>query len=167
MATAPGVRHETVTIFQTATETSAGSNSLATETSAGSSSLARAARILARAALRRCPNCGSDTIFRGYLHQLDSCPGCRLLLDRGEGDFFIGAYTINLIVAELLVFFGGMAVLVWRWPDVPWQGLMWGLAVLMVAAPIALYPFCRQLWLGCDLIFRPAESSDFGPSDIT
>jgi uncharacterized protein (DUF983 family) len=121
----------------------------------------RAARILGWAALRRCPNCGSGDIFRSYLHQRDSCPTCRLKLDRGERDFFIGAYTINLIVAELLVFFGGMAFLVYSWPDVPWTGLMWGLAILMVVAPIALYPVSRQLWLGFDLIFRPPEAADF------
>jgi hypothetical protein len=82
-------------------------------------------------------------------------------MDRGEADFFIGAYTINLIVAELLVFFGGIAVLLRTWPEVPWTGLMYGLAALMVAAPIAMYPYARQFWLGCDLIFRPPEDADF------
>jgi hypothetical protein len=82
-------------------------------------------------------------------------------MDRGEADFFIGAYTINLIVAELLVFFSGIAVLLRTWPEVPWTGLMYGLAALMVAAPIAMYPYARQFWLGCDLIFRPPEDADF------
>lgn len=82
-------------------------------------------------------------------------------MDRGQGDFFIGAYTINLVVAELLVFFGGLLVLWLSWPDVPWNALMYGLAALMVGAPIALYPYARQLWLATDLIFRPAESDDF------
>jgi hypothetical protein len=44
---------------------------------------------------------------------------------------------------------------------------MWGLAALMVAAPILLYPLSRQLWLACDLVFRPAESADFATSDGT
>jgi uncharacterized protein (DUF983 family) len=123
----------------------------------------RAARILGRALLRRCPNCGSGRIFRNYLEQRDACPGCGLKLDRGERDFFIGAYTINLIVAELLVFFGGLGYLLWSWPDVPWTGLMWGLALLMVAAPIVLYPFSRQAWLAFDLVFQPAEPADFAP----
>jgi len=125
---------------------------------------ARMARLLGRAAVRRCPNCGSGGIFRNYMQQRDNCPGCGLKLDRGERDFFIGAYTINLIVAELLVVFGGLAVALQTWPDVPWQGLTWGLAALMVAAPIALYPVSRQLWLACDLIFQPAEDQDFTPS---
>jgi uncharacterized protein (DUF983 family) len=115
-----------------------------------------------RALLRRCPNCGSSNIFRSYLHQRESCPRCHLRLDRGEPDFFIGAYTINLIVAEMLVFFGGLAVLRLTWPDVPWNALMYGLGALMVVAPIVLYPFSRQIWLAIDLTFRPAEPSDFG-----
>jgi uncharacterized protein (DUF983 family) len=123
----------------------------------------RSLRLLGRALLRRCPNCGSRNIFRNYLVQRDTCPGCRLRLDRGERDFFIGAYTINLIVAELIVFFGGLAVLVASWPDVPWTGLMWGLALAMVVGPILLYPVSRQLWLAVDLIFRPAEPAEYEP----
>ncbi|CAN5845690.1 hypothetical protein BH23GEM9_BH23GEM9_04280 [soil metagenome] len=125
------------------------------------------ARILGRAILRRCPHCGAPGIFAGYLVHRDRCPRCRLRLDRGEGDFFIGAYTINLIAAELIVFFLGVAVLLARWPDVPWSLLMWGLMVLMVVAPVVLYPFSRQLWLGLDLLFRPAEPADFSSDDVS
>ena len=95
------------------------------------------------------------------MHQRESCPACGMRLDRGERDFFIGAYTINLIVAEMLVFFGGIAVLRLTWPDVPWDGLMYGLGALMVIAPIVLYPFARQVWLATDLILRPSEPDDF------
>lgn len=122
----------------------------------------RAAVILLRAAARRCPNCGGSGVFRGYMTQRRTCPTCGLRLDRGESDFFIGAYTINLIVAELIVVFGGIGVLLYTWPDVPWTALMWGLAGLMVVTPLALYPFSRQFWLACDLIFRPAEEPDYG-----
>lgn len=86
-------------------------------------------------------------------------------LDRGEKDFFIGAYTLNLIVAEMIVFFGGLGVLLGSWPDVPWRALTWGMVALMVAAPIILYPWSRQVWLALDLIFRPAEPADFASSE--
>ena len=115
-----------------------------------------AGRRLAWALGRRCPNCGGRGIFGNYLQQRDVCATCSIRLDRGEKDFFIGAYTINLIVAELIVFFGGLAVLVSTWPEVPWTALTWGLVALMIAAPTALYPWSRQLWLALDLIFRPA-----------
>jgi uncharacterized protein (DUF983 family) len=122
----------------------------------------RAAIIIGRAAARRCPNCGSSGVFRSYLQQRRTCPTCGLKLDRGEDDFFIGAYTINLIVAELTVFVAGIAVLVLAWPDVPWSALMWGLALLMVVAPVVLYPVSRQLWLALDLVLRPPEERDYG-----
>ena len=121
--------------------------------------------VLARAILRRCPNCGARRIFRNYFQQHDVCHSCSMKLDRGEKDFFIGAYTLNLIVAEMIVFFGGLAVLLGSWPDVPWTGLTWGLAGLMVAAPIILYPWSRQVWLALDLVFRPAEPDDFASGD--
>ena len=117
--------------------------------------------VLARALLRRCPNCGSKGVFRNWFEQVESCPGCGIRLDRGEKDFFIGAYTLNLIVAELIVFFGGIAALVLTWPDVPWTALTWGLVLLMVVGPIILYPWSRQFWLALDLIFRPAEPQDY------
>jgi uncharacterized protein (DUF983 family) len=101
-------------------------------------------------------------VFRSYLHQRATCPRCGLRLDRGEADFFIGAYTINLIVAEIIVFFGGLAAILFTWPEVPWTLLMWSLVALMVISPILLYPFSRQFWLAFDLIFRPAEEVDYG-----
>lgn len=79
----------------------------------------------------------------------------------------MGAYTINLIVAELLVFFGGLAVLRFTWPEVPWDALMYGLAALMVVAPIVVYPVSRQLWLATDLILRPSEPDDFDSGATT
>ena len=125
---------------------------------------ARRTTLLVRAFLRRCPNCGGRNAFRSYLHQRDACPACGLRLDRGEHDFFIGAYTINLIVAELLVVFLGLVVMILTWPAVPWDGLMYGLAALMIVAPVVLYPFSRQAWLAIDLILRPAEPTDFSTS---
>jgi uncharacterized protein (DUF983 family) len=116
--------------------------------------------------LRRCPNCASGNVFRSYFRQHDSCPRCGLLLDRGEKDFFIGAYTINLIVAEMIVFFGGLAYLRFSWPDVRWNALMYGLGALMIIAPIVLYPFSRQLWLATDLILRPPEVDDFAAGPV-
>lgn len=113
--------------------------------------------------MRRCPHRGGRDVFRSYLKSRESCPTCGIRLERGERDYFIGAYTTNLIVAEMMVFFGGLAVLVASWPDVPWTGLMYGLAALMVVGPIILYPFSRRLWLALDLVFRPAEPAHFDP----
>jgi len=88
------------------------------------------------------------------------CPGCHLILDRGEDDYFLGGYTINFIVAELLIVAGGAASIVFTWPDVPWRLITWALILLMVLAPVFFYPFAKTLWLAVDMILRPLTLAD-------
>lgn len=117
--------------------------------------------MLGRAVRRRCPLCGAAGLFNGWVSPRDSCPRCQLKLDRGEGDFFLGAYVLNFIAAELLlVGFLLLAVLL-TWPDVPWDLLLWVGAPLMVLGPIVFYPFSRTLWLALDLGMRPPGPYDF------
>lgn len=89
-----------------------------------------------------------------------SCPECQLILDRGEADYFLGGYTVNFVVAELLIVAGGAAFMVVTWPDVPWTALTWSLILLMIVAPIVFYPFAKTLWLAFDLIIRPVTWGD-------
>jgi hypothetical protein len=89
-----------------------------------------------------------------------SCPRCHLLLDRGEHDYFLGGYTINFVVAELLIVVGGAASIVITWPDVPWTLITWLLVAAMVLAPVLFYPFAKTLWLAVDLVLRPLTLSD-------
>lgn len=116
---------------------------------------------LARGVRRRCPFCGEADVFRGWLETRAACPRCGLRMDRGESDFFVGGYTINFIVVELiLVAFLSVAVLA-TWPEVPWSWLLWLGAPLMVLAPIAFFPFSRTIWLAVDLAMRPPRPWDF------
>jgi hypothetical protein len=92
-----------------------------------------------------------------------ACPTCGQVFERGEShDFFIGAYLINLVVAE------STAVVV---AAVMWIALgsrvsfnvLWGASmVLAVIMPVIFYPFSRELWLAFDLHFRPTEAGDMG-----
>ena len=91
----------------------------------------------------------------------ERCPGCRLLLDRGEADHFIGGYVVNFVGAEFAIAAGGLAWVVLSWPDVPWTALKWGLLGMMVPLPILTYPLAKTLWLAIDLTLRP-----FGPADL-
>lgn len=116
---------------------------------------------LARRALRRrCPNCGDGRVWRGWLQSAERCPNCGLRLDRGEPDYFIGAYLLNLVVAELAVAIVFIALLIALWPDPPWDALMWGAAIAAAVAPLATYPFTKGLWLAVDLVFRPAGEEE-------
>ncbi|HEX7049538.1 MAG TPA: DUF983 domain-containing protein [Longimicrobiales bacterium] len=125
--------------------------------------LRRAIRLTARGLRRRCPNCGSGDLFRSWLRTRPHCRGCGLLLDRGESDFFIGAYTVNFVTAELLLVAFLALIAGVTWPDVPWSFIYYGGIALMVIAPIAFFPFSRTLWLAIDLAFRPATAAEFAP----
>ncbi len=120
----------------------------------------RALTLLFRGARLRCPHCGGGPLFTRWLIMRESCPGCHLILDRGEVDYFLGGYTVNFIVAELLIVLGGAAAIVFTWPEVPWTLITWGLVVLMILAPIFFYPFAKMLWLAVDLVFRPLTPAD-------
>jgi hypothetical protein len=88
------------------------------------------------------------------------CPTCHLKLDRGEADYFIGAFTVNFVTAEMIAVTGA-GIGVWlTWPDVPWTALKWGLLAAMIPAPIFFYPFAKTIWLAMDLTFRPLTLAD-------
>ena len=88
---------------------------------------------------------------------LRRCPSCGLVLERGEVDYFIGAYMLNLIIAELVVVALMLVVLFVTWPRVPWTGMLWAIVVLTAPAVYATYPYSRSTWLALDLLFRPPE----------
>lgn len=114
-----------------------------------------------RAVLLRCPNCGGNRLFTGFFHIKERCPRCGILLERGESDYFLGAYTLNLIAVEVLLALGFVIVMVVTWPNPPWNGLQWGGLVLSLLGAIFCYPFAKTTWLAVDLLFRPPHREDF------
>lgn len=115
----------------------------------------RLATLVGRALRLRCPNCGGHPVRASWLKRLPGCPQCGLRLDRGEHDYFIGAYLLNLIVAEVVLAVGLLVVLVTTWPDPPWDALQYGGVALMLALPFVSYPYTELGWLAVDLAFRP------------
>jgi uncharacterized protein (DUF983 family) len=119
-----------------------------------------ASRRIIRALALRCPECGGRGLFTNWLRLRPRCPSCALRLDRGNPDHFVGAYLVNLIIAEIL-FAAILAVwLVTVWPDVAWGWLQVVAVAAMLISPLLTYPFTRTVWLAADLIFDPAKSSD-------
>ena len=121
----------------------------------------KAGVLLSRAIRRRCPNCGWPDAFDGYFTLKERCPKCGMLLERGEGDYFLGAYALNLVGVELILATTFLIVMVATWPDPPWNALQYGGAALAVIVPILSYPFTKTIWLALDLIFRPPKREDF------
>jgi uncharacterized protein (DUF983 family) len=118
-------------------------------------------RMLGRALLLCCPNCGKRGLFFGFFKMRERCPNCGILLERGESDYFIGAYTLNLIVVEILLALAFLVVVIVTWPNPPWMALQYGGVVLSIAGAVLCYPFAKTSWLAIDLIFRPPHREDF------
>jgi len=134
-------------------------------TSSSQLGLGRVARLFWRAVRLRCPNCGGGSIFQSFGHLRPDCPTCGFQLDRGESDYFLGAYLFNLVAVELLfaALLGG--VMIATWPSPPWELIQWGGAALMVAGAVFCYPFAKTLWLAFDIAFRPVERDEL-PSPL-
>jgi uncharacterized protein (DUF983 family) len=117
--------------------------------------------LLGRAVRRRCPRCGVGGIWRSWFAMTHACPRCGLVFERGESsDFFIGAYLINLVVAELSAVLVAAVMWITLGSRVSFNAL-WGASMLLaVVMPIVFYPFSRGLWLAFDLHFRPSERGD-------
>ncbi len=118
--------------------------------------------MLRRALLLRCPHCGGREVRATYFDFKASCPVCGVRFDRGEEDYWIGGFMLNFIVAELIVVVAIVAAILLTWPAVPWTLVMYGALIPAVAGPVVAYPVSRNVWFALDLIFRPAEPTDFG-----
>lgn len=114
-------------------------------------------RLTARALAGHCPRCGGGSLFSSWWALKPECPTCGFALDRGEPDFWIGGYAVNLVLAELVVAFILIAVAAGTWPDVPWAFVQWGGGLLAVLAPLLFFPLSRVLWLAWDYCFRPVR----------
>jgi uncharacterized protein (DUF983 family) len=102
--------------------------------------------------------------MRTWFAAHERCAACGLRFERGRDesqDYWLGAYTLNFIVTEVVFGIALLIALVLTWPDPPWCWLLYGGAVLMVLTPIAFYPASKCLWLAVDLVFRRPEPDDF------
>jgi uncharacterized protein (DUF983 family) len=118
-----------------------------------------------RAIRLQCPNCGGQPVFHNWFTTCNNCPACGIRLERGEQGYWVGAYMFNLVAAELVWAVSMVGLLWWTWPDPPWSVLLVGGVVMMVAAPIAFFPFSRMIFLAFDLMFRPVNADDYPRPD--
>jgi uncharacterized protein (DUF983 family) len=107
---------------------------------------------IGRAFRRQCPVCGEPSIWKGWFALRDACPNCGYVFLRESG-YFLGAYALNLIIAELIT----MAVLTWLLVRTDWEWWAVELVVIPMAIglPLLLFPYARGLWMALDLTFHP------------
>jgi uncharacterized protein (DUF983 family) len=114
---------------------------------------------MGRALGRRCPYCASPGIYDGYFALRQRCPRCGVRFEREEG-YFLGAYALNLIVAEFLGL--GLAIVLIFKTDLRDLQLIWQEVIavaLAIAFPVVLFPFSRTVWIAMDLVFHPPRHS--------
>ena len=131
-----------------------------TETGLDAPGARRSARLLARALTLRCPHCGGRPMLRHWFRMRARCPRCGLRVERGERDYFIGSMMFNLVLAELLFALLFVGALIATWPDVPWDTMEWLAPLMMLAAPLVLFPFSKLVWLAFDVMFRPVTEAE-------
>ncbi len=123
-------------------------------------------RMLLRGALKRCPACGAGRLFSGWFAMADRCPGCGYQFAREEG-FFLGAYVMNLVIAQGLVMLLAVIptiVMLNADPDASLVPVIVGGLVGAVLAPLVFYPYSKTLWVAIELILRPVDETE--PSDV-
>jgi len=97
---------------------------------------------------------------------VDRCPRCHHRFEREEG-FFLGAYVVNLVVAQGLVILFAVVpciVLLARNPDTGIVPFLVGGVLGAVLGPVVFYPFSKTVWTAFDLMLRPAEARE--PGDL-
>jgi uncharacterized protein (DUF983 family) len=113
------------------------------------------ARMVGRALLLRCPHCGGRGIFQTVFTLKEQCPTCGLRMQRGESDYFVGAYLLNLCLVEAILWVGAFACIAVTYPNTPWTLLTWATGILMIVGCFVCYPFSKTTWLALDLSIRP------------
>ncbi len=120
--------------------------------------------MLGRGLLKRCPLCGTGGLFTRWFRMKERCPGCGYLFEREEG-FFLGAYVINLAIAQGLVILLAVVPLIVRLASDPdasvWPFVVGGVAGAVVG-PVVFYPWSKTIWTAFDLILRPVGAREPG-----
>jgi uncharacterized protein (DUF983 family) len=125
-----------------------------------------AVRALVRGLRKRCPRCGERDTFVNWFRPQKTCPRCELRFAKEEGGF-LGAMTLNYVVAIgvwLVVLIIGI---VWTVPDVPVVPLMAASAIVLIVIPLWFYPRSKMLWAAIEYIvlrgdpdYRPPVARD-------
>lgn len=112
---------------------------------------------LLRSVTLRCPHCGGRGLFRHWFAMKEACPTCGLSLTVSNT---IGANLLNLVAVEVLLMIVITTVVVRSWPNPPWDLLQYGAPLLMVVAPLVLYPVSKSLFVAFDLALHPDAQPD-------
>ncbi len=123
--------------------------------------------MLLRGIGKRCALCGGGRLFAAWFRMADRCPTCQYRFEREEG-FFLGAYVMNLVIAQDLVMLLAVVptiLLLNADAEASLRPVLVGGFVAAVLAPPFFYPWSKTLWVAIELIMRPVDEVE--PGDDT
>ena len=91
----------------------------------------------------------------------ERCPRCDLRFQREEGGF-LGAMTLNYLVAILVWLAMLVVVLAFTVPDVPVAPLVVASIAVMIAVPLVFYPSSKVLWAAIEFLVARSQP-DYRP----
>ena len=114
----------------------------------------RAGKILLRALMLRCPDCGIAGIYESLLQVRHHCTNCGLLFQREQG-YFTGALYVNIAVAEGSVL---LAFLICLLVGVSNTDRMFAILIGIGAmTPLLFFLHSRSFWLCFDYLVDPTR----------
>jgi len=80
--------------------------------------------------------------------------------DRGEEDFFLGGIMFNYVFCGLVFLAVVVGIVIFTWPEVPWDFLQWGGIAFIAVLPFFFYPFSLTTWLASDILIKPVTDEE-------
>lgn len=108
----------------------------------------------------RCPGCRRGKVLRGWFRMIERCPVCRFRYERSDENYFQGAMFFNFMMGGFTFLASLFGVLVWTWPNVPWNALTFGAPAVMLAFMVLMYPISKVVWLTVDVMLRPVTQAE-------
>lgn len=124
------------------------------------SSLPNAFTMFRRAAVLKCPLCGSRrTFIRRWLGRHDRCRTCGIKWNREQG-FELGSVALNFLFTFLVLAVGMVVAFVATSPDFPVTAMTIGFMASALVLPLFFYPFTNTLWLAVDLLAHKPDEAE-------
>ena len=111
---------------------------------------------LLRGSRKRCPRCGERDTFVSWFQPRKACPRCELRFAKEEGGF-LGAMTLNYLVAIGLWLVALGVGVVMTVPDVPVVPLLVLSAVVLIGVPLWFYPRSKMIWAAVEFMVLRSE----------
>ena len=115
----------------------------------------RAFTMLRRLARLRCPNCGRGAVLRRWFLVHERCSACAFRYERSDENYFQGAMFVNYMLGGFTFAASFLAVLLFSWPNVPWNTLTYAAPPAFGVFMVAFYPVSKVVWLTADVTLRP------------